>query len=80
MSTMYYTYPEKHPIGQTHFKGKGKGYHFTWTMFPLEFYKFATSAPRTPTSIIGGGEDFSMDRFIELVEHAASQSFEEGIE
>lgn len=76
---MYYTMSEHQAIGQVHSKGRNKGYHFTWTMLPLDFCNFATQALYKPC-VVGGGKELSMNEFIVIVEKAVSQSFEEGIE
>lgn len=82
MSTMYYTHTEKKAIGQTHFKGKGQGYHFTWCMFPMQFADITLRA-----AILKGnqvvdeyGNQMSLPEFQEIVKKATSQSFDEGIE
>jgi len=80
MSTMYYFYPEMKPIGQTHSLGKEKGYHFTWCMFPLEFCALVTRKFYRDAVIDEYHNDISVTVFIELVERASSQSFDERIE
>jgi hypothetical protein len=81
MSTMYYTLnKEKTPIGQTHALPKRQGYHFTWTMFPLDFCNFAMEAVYNPCIIDEHEHEYSMNEFIALIHAAESQSFEVGIE
>lgn len=75
MSTMYYTYPHKRPVGIIHSLGKDKGYHFTWCIFPMEFVE---------SSMKGFCDEYdhilSFESFIDLIHHAKSQSFDERIE
>ncbi len=80
MSTMYYCISNSKPIGRVHNKGKDKGYHFTWTMFPYDFCEFATNALYTPAIVDGYGNTMSLDTFGGIIVQATSQSFEEGLE
>jgi hypothetical protein len=46
---------------------------------PLEFCNFATHALYTPAIVDEYGNEFSMNDFVEIVEKATSQSFDERI-
>lgn len=84
MSTMYYTAPDNKPIGQIHSLGKDKGYHFTWTMFPLDFALFHHDDRildrHAPFVVDEYGNYLLLYEFESIVRHATSQSFEEGLE
>ncbi len=79
MSTMYYMYPEMKAIGQVHSLGKGKGYHFTWCMYPLEFANFVTRKLYKDAITDEHHNDLTVNAFCELIEKATSQSFDERI-
>ena len=78
MSTMYYTYPDKKQVGQTHSKGKGRGYHFTWCMYPMELVDFCLEQPTQ--FITEYGQVMPFLQFQEVIHRASSQSFDERIE
>lgn len=80
---MYYTVPDKRQIGQIHNIGKNKGYHFTWSMFPLEFALFHHDDRifdrHAPFVVDENGKQMLLKDFEEMVSSASSQSFDEDI-
>lgn len=88
MSTMYYTYPDKQKVGQTHSLGRDKGYHFTWCMYPDEFAQHLLSYAivdmkmffRVQCFVKENGTLLSFQEFKQVVSGASSHSFEKGIE
>ena len=79
---MYYTMPDDRPIGQVHSLGRGKGYHFTWTMFPMEFANHVWGLTNVQKDRIKDeyGNLMSFFEFQDIVRGVVSQSFEEGLE
>lgn len=91
MSTMYYTYPDKQKVGQTHSLGKDKGYHFTWAVTPDDFANMLlqrVTGRRGMLNIqflVDGfvdeyGNRYSFGEFRGIVKEAKSYSFDERIE
>lgn len=81
MSTTYYTMPEGKPIGQLHFKGKDKGTHFTWCMFPLAFGSYIRLVGDDEKLIFIDeyGRPLSLVDLADLLSKTTSQSFDERI-
>lgn len=87
MSTMYYTYPDKQKVGQTHNTG-GRNYHFTWAMYPDRFAMHILSYAIVDSNIVFKVKCFvdeynhilSFGAFRDIVNNARTVSFDERIE